>query len=74
MSRTHIEIDWTSCTGHRLCVEQLPDHITSDEWGYPLIVDTLVNTRAARRAEADCPVLALRLTASPRTPAAVPRP
>ncbi|MCI3277862.1 ferredoxin [Streptomyces cylindrosporus] len=62
-----IDIDWTSCRGHGLCAELLPDHITLDEWGYPLVDGTPVPARTlkrARRAAADCPVLALKLTAT----------
>lgn len=46
--------------------ELLPDHITLDEWGYPLFDGTPVpahSAERARRAAADCPVLALKLTA-----------
>ncbi|MFG2134260.1 ferredoxin [Streptomyces sp. NPDC048751] len=60
----HIDIDWTACQGHGLCAELLPDHITPDEWGYPLVDGTRVPARAverARRAAADCPALAIRL-------------
>jgi ferredoxin len=62
---TTINIDWTSCKAHGLCAEILPDHITLDEWGYPLVGGTPVPARTvkrARRAAADCPVLALELT------------
>lgn len=61
-----IDIDWTACEAHGLCVELLPDHITLDEWGYPLADGTSVpphTVKRARRAAADCPALALKLTA-----------
>lgn len=36
--RTHrLDIDWTACQGHGLCAELLPERITLDEWGYPLL-------------------------------------
>lgn len=60
-----IDIDWTACEGHGLCAEFLPEHITLDEWGYPLVAGAPVPARTvkrARRAAADCPVLALKLT------------
>ncbi|WP_340375563.1 ferredoxin [Streptomyces sp. SS7] len=63
----HLDIDWTSCRGHGLCAELLPEHITPDEWGYPLVDGTPVPERTlkrARRAAADCPVLALKLTST----------
>lgn len=38
LDRTHrLEVDWTACRGHGLCAELLPEHITLDEWGYPLL-------------------------------------
>ncbi|MFK4103464.1 ferredoxin [Streptomyces sp. NPDC019531] len=61
-----ITVDWTSCEGHGLCAELLPEHVGLDEWGYPLVDNSPVPARTlkrARRAAADCPVLALKLTA-----------
>ncbi|KAF5994456.1 ferredoxin [Streptomyces sp. WAC00263] len=63
LDRTH-EVDWTACQGHGLCAELLPEHITLDEWGYPLLGEAplpLTTLKRARRAAADCPVLALKL-------------
>lgn len=63
-----IDIDRTACRGHGLCAEFLPEHITLDEWGYPLVDGAPVPARTvkrARRAAADCPVLALGLTPDP---------
>jgi ferredoxin len=62
-----LSVDWTACQGHGLCAELLPEHITLDEWGYPLLDGAPVRRAAvkrARRAAADCPVLALKLRAS----------
>ena len=59
MSR--LEIDWTRCDGHGLCAELLPRQIARDEWGFPILARTVDDTRAARRAVALCPALALRL-------------
>ncbi|WP_330307664.1 MULTISPECIES: ferredoxin [unclassified Streptomyces] len=60
-----LDIDWTACQGHGLCAELLPEHIALDEWGYPVFDRGPVPRTAlkrARRAAADCPVLALKLT------------
>ena len=49
---------------HGLCAELLPERIELDEWGYPIVDETPVPRSLethARRAVADCPVLALRL-------------
>lgn len=57
-----IDIDWTVCRAHGLCAELLPDHVTLDEWGYPLVDGSPLPPDAlarARRAATDCPVLAL---------------
>jgi ferredoxin len=53
------------CNGHGSCAELLPELITVDEWGYPVISGEPVPrhlTRYARRAVTDCPALALVLT------------
>jgi ferredoxin len=59
-----IEVDPIKCEAHGLCAELLPEHITLDEWGYPLI-DGAPVPRAleelARRAASVCPTLALSL-------------
>jgi ferredoxin len=65
-----LAIDWTRCDGHGLCAELLPERISRDEWGYPLIRPTGPSgggpapppDAAERRAVALCPALALRLT------------
>ena len=56
------------CTGHGLCAELLPEQITLDEWGFPLLADQPVPKslrKLARRAVTDCPALALMLVADP---------
>ena len=58
-----LEIDWTRCDGHGLCAELLPERITRDEWGFPLIRNAIADdTKNLRRAVAACPALALRLS------------
>jgi ferredoxin len=71
-----LEIDWTRCDGHGLCAALLPDRISLDEWGFPLLYDARSNADASssedarrgadtaqlRRAVGACPALALRLS------------
>ncbi|RFA09518.1 hypothetical protein B7R54_10005 [Subtercola boreus] len=68
-----LHIDWTLCDGRGLCTELLPDHLTRDDWGYPLALTPVRADRsdvpvpraaigAAREAVALCPRQALRLT------------
>jgi ferredoxin len=52
------------CTGHGLCAELLPELVTLDEWGYPILTGEPVPgelRKLARRAVTDCPALALQL-------------
>jgi ferredoxin len=47
-----------------LCEELLPELISLDEWGYPMLADRTVPKELighARRAVSACPALALRL-------------
>jgi ferredoxin len=60
-----LRVNPIACSGHGLCAELLPELITLDEWGYPLIDDHSVParlSRQARRAVTDCPALALLLS------------
>jgi ferredoxin len=63
VSRT-LTVNPVQCTGHGACAELLPELITPDEWGYPLIADGPVPPpleRHARAAVRACPTLALKL-------------
>ena len=65
---TTLRVNPIACSGHGLCAELLPELITLDEWGYPVIADQPVPARLARqagRAVTDCPALALRLSRAP---------
>ncbi|GAB3253817.1 hypothetical protein GCM10027448_20370 [Nocardioides dilutus] len=58
-----LRVDWPSCVARGLCHEVLPDLVTLDEWGYPLVhgpvtEDLLDDAREAVRV---CPRAALRL-------------
>ncbi|QFR00670.1 ferredoxin [Streptomyces phaeolivaceus] len=59
-----LDVDWTACQAHGLCAGLLPDHMRLDEWGYPIVAKGPIPRAAlkrAKRAAADCPVLALKL-------------
>jgi ferredoxin len=58
-----LRVDWPACKARGLCAELLPEVVTLDEWGYP-IVDREVDDELlglARDAVRMCPRLALRL-------------
>ncbi|TMF15081.1 MAG: ferredoxin, partial [Chloroflexi bacterium] len=59
-----LQIDRIRCDGHGLCAELLPELISLDDWGYPILKPGTVPpslVEHARRAVDACPVLALRL-------------
>jgi ferredoxin len=62
---TRLRVNPVACSGHGVCAELLPELISLDEWGYPLLADIDVPSgllRPARRAVTDCPALALALS------------
>ncbi len=64
-----LRVNRIACTGHGVCAELLPELVTLDEWGYPVIAQNGVVparlAKSARRAVTDCPALALALVSSP---------
>jgi ferredoxin len=72
---TELRIDPVACQAHGLCHELLPEWISRDEWGYPLLVDNVlphVLVTRARRMAATCPTLALRISTVERLSTADP--
>jgi ferredoxin len=69
MSRpVRLLVDWVACEAHGLCAELVPELITLDDWGYPVVADGDVPARLlplARRAARACPTLALILESGP---------
>ena len=59
-----LRVDPVACAGHGACAELLPELITLDEWGYPIVADQPVprGRHEARHAVRNCPALALALT------------
>jgi ferredoxin len=59
-----LRVDPIACDGRGLCAEVLPELITLDDWGFPVIADKDVPAglrRDAQEAIRLCPRLALRL-------------
>jgi ferredoxin len=59
-----ISIDPAACQAYGYCAELLPEAITLDEWGYPILDGAPVPPElaaAARRAARDCPRRAITL-------------
>jgi ferredoxin len=62
-SGERLVVDPIACTGHGLCAELVPENITLDDWGFPMIapdVSPAAHDHAIRAVKA-CPALALRL-------------
>ncbi|HZD66229.1 MAG TPA: ferredoxin [Acidimicrobiales bacterium] len=59
-----LRVNPIACEGHGLCAELLPEAISLDDWGYPILEDGVLPPHLldhARRAVAACPTLALLL-------------
>jgi ferredoxin len=62
--RARLRVDPIACDGRGFCAEILPEMVTLDDWGFPIIRDADVpNALLAEAGEAVrlCPLLALRL-------------
>jgi ferredoxin len=63
-----LRVDWPACKAHGVCAELVPELITLDEWGYPLVAGGAVPREVqahAQRAVSACPTMALALTEVP---------
>jgi ferredoxin len=59
-----LRVNPITCTAHGMCAELLPELITLDPWGYPIVpAEPLPDELAglARKAVTTCPALALIL-------------
>lgn len=64
---TRLRVDPIACAGRGLCAEVLPELITLDDWGFPIIAKRPVPAKLqgeAAEAVRICPLLALRLDRS----------
>lgn len=71
--RERLRVNMIDCDGHGMCAELLPELISLDEWGYPVIAPSSVPKhlhKHAKRAVSLCPTLALALVPSGERPVA----
>ena len=69
-TRYRLVVDPIACDGAGVCAELLPEVITLDPWGYPIIHGDEVPPELvdlARRAVTSCPRLALTLARIAKT-------
>lgn len=59
-----LRVDPVACDAYGYCAELLPERVTLDEWGYPVVDGTPVDgdlAALATRAAAECPRRAVLL-------------
>lgn len=65
LPRLRLRLDPILCDGAGYCAELVPERVSFDDWGYPIVdpraIDDARCLRHARRAVAECPRVALRL-------------
>jgi ferredoxin len=61
-----LRVDWPACQARGLCFELLPEVVSLDDWGYPVVSGDVPSELVdqAREAVRSCPKLALRLVPS----------
>ena len=63
MSRTEpglsLVVDRTACTGHGVCAGLVPERVSLDEWGYPVLLPGSVDAARGEKAVRLCPARAL---------------
>ncbi|MDP9223302.1 MAG: ferredoxin [Actinomycetota bacterium] len=60
----HLSVDPIACDGTGLCAELLPELVTLDDWGFPIVDPRPIPGKlrpAVQRAVTTCPRLALLL-------------
>jgi ferredoxin len=61
-----VRVNPITCEAHGMCAELLPERITLDEWGYPIVDERPLPPELAshaRRAAQTCPTFALLVEA-----------
>jgi ferredoxin len=69
VTRLQLSIDPVACDAYGYCAELLPEAITLDEWGYPMLDGKSLPPELlalARRAARDCPRRAVTLRETKR--------
>ena len=54
-----LAVDRIACTGHGICASLLPEDVTLDEWGYPVVSASVVDSEMGEVAIRLCPARAL---------------
>lgn len=65
-----VRVDPVACEAYGYCAELLPERVTLDEWGYPVVDRAPVGAdlvELATRAAAECPRRAFLLEEAGRT-------
>ena len=65
-----VRVDPVACEAYGYCAELLPERVTLDEWGYPVVDGAPVAAGLvdlAHRAAAECPRRAFRVEATTPT-------
>ncbi len=63
-----IRVNPITCKAHGMCAELLPERITLDEWGYPILDERPLSPELvshAQRAAQACPTFALLVERDP---------
>lgn len=71
MTARRLRVDWPACKANGICAEVVPELITRDEWGYPVVSVKPVpvaQESGVERAVSACPMHALRLLDVPSPP------
>ncbi len=70
-TRRRLVVNPIQCDGYGYCAEIVPELITLDEWGFPIVdsrdIDNDGVLGVARKAVATCPRLALLLQETPKS-------